>query len=180
MKSDKLQDAIGEVKDEYIADAHPAAAAPQKKNRRIVWVAAAAALALVCGLGIYALVGGRNAGESVKPGFATLEEPNVKPSKPEKQPDTPENVQGADDPEQEEIVLPAPQEIELREGPTASGEAPARQVLLSFTSPAQSRVSISSTQRGRKGSMVSGRSLAAHITRLSDKVKGRSASTASE
>ena len=88
MKSDKLQDAIGEVKDEYIADAHPAAAAPQKKNRRILWVAAAAALALVCGLGIYALVGGRNAGESVKPGFATLEEPNVKPSKPEKQPDT--------------------------------------------------------------------------------------------
>ena len=137
MKSDKLQDAIGEVKDEYIADAHPEAAAPQKKNRRIVWVAAAAALVLVCGLGIYALVGGRNAGESVKPGFATLEEPNVKPSKPEKQPDTPENVQGADDPEQEEIVLPEPQEIELREGPTASGEAPARQVLLSFTSPAQ-------------------------------------------
>ena len=137
MKSDKLQDAIGEVKDEYIADAHPEAAAPQKKNRRILWVAAAAALALVCGLGIYALVGGRNAGESVKPGFATLEEPNVKPSKPEKQPDTPENVQGADDPEQEEIVLPEPQEIELREGPTASGEAPARQVLLSFTSPAQ-------------------------------------------
>lgn len=137
MKSDKLQDAIGEVKDEYIADAHPEAAAPQKKNRRIVWVAAAAALALVCGLGIYALVGGRNAGESVRPGFATLEEPNVKPSKPEKQPDTPENVQGADDPEQEEIVLPEPQEIELREGPTASGEAPARQVLLSFTSPAQ-------------------------------------------
>lgn len=136
MKSDKLQDAIGEVKDEYIADAHPEAAAQQKKNRRIVWVAAAAALALVCGLGIYALVGGRNAGESVKPGFATLEEPNVKPSKPEKQPDTPENVQGADDPEQEEIVLPEPQEIELREGPTASGEAPARQVLLSFTSPA--------------------------------------------
>lgn len=83
MKSDKLQDAIGEVKDEYIADAHPEAAAPQKKNRRIVWVAVAAALALVCGLGIYALVGGRNAGESVKPGFATLEEPNVKPSKPE-------------------------------------------------------------------------------------------------
>ena len=35
MKSDKLQDAIGEVKDEYIADAHPEAAAPQKKNRRI-------------------------------------------------------------------------------------------------------------------------------------------------
>ena len=137
MKSDKLQDAIGEVKDEHIADAHPEAAAPQKKNRRIVWVAAAAALVLVCGLGIYALVGGRNAGESVKPGFATLEEPNVKPSKPEKQPDTPENVQGADDPEQEEIVLPEPQEIELREGPTASGEAPARQVLLSFTSPAQ-------------------------------------------
>ena len=42
MKSDKLQDAIGEVKDEHIADAHPEAAAPQKKNRRIVWVAAAA------------------------------------------------------------------------------------------------------------------------------------------
>ena len=44
MKSDKLQDAIGEVKDEHIADAHPEAAAPQKKHRRIVWVAAAAAL----------------------------------------------------------------------------------------------------------------------------------------
>ena len=42
MKSDKLQDAIGEVKDEYIADAHPEAAAPQKENRRIVWVAAGA------------------------------------------------------------------------------------------------------------------------------------------
>ena len=86
MKSDKLQDAIGEVKDEYIADAHPETAAPQKKKHSGVWIAAAAAV-LVCGLGIYALAGGKSAGESVKPGFASLEEPNVRPAEPEKRPD---------------------------------------------------------------------------------------------